>query len=94
MSESVDENDTINVYLLAASSFLGEVYERAVFNALEVLKNHNVKSLPIEGWSEDFLISTLVSLAVIAKKTSPENRRSIEIIMKNIKKFLCENYTE
>lgn len=85
--------DSINFYLLAASSLLGE-HERAVFNALEVLKNHNVNSLPIEAWSEDLIISTLATLAVIAKNASPEKRRSIDIITENIKRIMCENYTE
>lgn len=93
MSKS-DKNDSINIYFLAASSLIGEEFERAVFNALEKLKNHNVNSLPIEAWSGDLIISTLATLAVIAKNASPEKRKSIEIITESIKRIMCENYTE
>lgn len=93
MSERVEETDSINVYLLAASTLLDEDIEMTVFNYLEELKNKKVNSLPIEAWSEGLLISTLASLTVIAKNV-PEKRRSIKIIIKNIKKIMCGNYTE
>lgn len=53
------DNCSINELLLAGASILGGDFELAVFNALEILKNHGVDQLPIDTWSEDLLISML-----------------------------------
>lgn len=85
---------TINEMLLAASSIpeLGKNFELAIFNGLEVLKNNNIKSLPIEPWTEDLLISILAFLAVVAKSSPPQKKRSIQIITKHIINFLSAEF--